>query len=172
MLKSEVGFIDDNFDKSTNIWFLDFLSIGKSVGWWSQEALAGKQRNGTRFYYGNDCVGQKNKMEWFTNTGSHELGAGKESGTKSRCYVFRERRWHKILSIASKIFCIYHPLSKKGKFSLVNIFLTIRIQNTSGSDFPNCSETEGIMWFKRPKVTSATSTSCMNMKKRPYWELS
>ena len=83
MLKSEVDFREDNFDNSTNIWFPDFLSIGKSVGWWSQEALAGKQRNGTGFYYGNDSGGQKNKMEWFANTGSRELGAEKKSGTKA-----------------------------------------------------------------------------------------
>lgn len=40
VLKFEkVDFIEDNFDNSINIWFLDFLSTGKSVGWWFQEAL-------------------------------------------------------------------------------------------------------------------------------------
>ena len=60
LLKSEkVDFIEGYFDNSTNIWFLDLLSIGKSIGWLSQKAIAGKQRDGTSFYYRNDFGGQK-----------------------------------------------------------------------------------------------------------------
>lgn len=61
ILKSEkFDFIKDSIDNSTNIWFLDFLSIGKSVQYDLKKLLL-ENSNGTRFYYRDDGRGQKNK---------------------------------------------------------------------------------------------------------------